>query len=132
MTIFSRSLSKETRGTGAAANQNSGAVASEAANDRPSTGEGRHMLAPANSSTQGPASVVLPARRMDLKPDDRDTFDRWVRWVAAFYSALAISLLGAMLLGTHTPATRNDLLASHAPARGVHALPAPAAWSGVK
>jgi hypothetical protein len=132
MTIFARSFSEEARGTGAAANRNSGADVSEAVDDRPPAGEGRHVLDPANSLSEAPASMVLTARRMDLRPADRDTFDRWARWVAAFYSALAISLLGAMLLGTHTPAGRNDLLASRATAHSLQALPAAAARSSVK
>lgn len=132
MTSFARSFSKETRGAPVAANRCPGGDLSGTANDRIAFGEGRHVPDTANSMAEMPASRVLPARRMDLKPADRDTFDRWARWVAAFYSVLAVSLLGAMLLGAHTPADRNELLASHATARSLLASPAPVTRSIVK
>jgi hypothetical protein len=132
MTIIARSLSKKTHGTASAASQDSNVDVSGTANDRSSAGEGRLVLNMANSMAAAPLSAALRARRGDLKPADRDTFDRWARWVAAFYSLLAISLLGAMLLGAHTPAGRNDLFASHATAHSLPELPAPVAGSAGK
>ena len=114
MTIFARSVSDKTRGIAVAANQNSSPDVSGAANERFSAGTARFVLDPANSIGEAPASAGLSTRRGDLKPADRDTFDLWARRVAAFYSLLAIALLGAILLGAQTMAGRNDLLAAHA------------------
>jgi hypothetical protein len=110
MTIFARSVSDKTRGIAADANRSSSPDVSGAANERFSAGAGRFVLDPENSIAAAPA---LPTRRADLEPTDRDTFDRWARRVVAFYSLLAIALLGAMLLGAPTMVGRNDLLAAH-------------------
>jgi hypothetical protein len=113
MTIFAQSVSDKIRSIAVPANQNSSSDVSGAPNERSSAGAGRFVLDPANSIVEAPASAALPARRGDLKPADRDTFDLWARRVVAFYSLLAIALLGAMLLGAQTTAGRNDLLAAH-------------------
>jgi len=98
------------------------------ANDRPFAGEGRLVLDPANSDA---AAFALLTRRADLEPTDRDTFDRWARRVTAFYSLLAISLLGAVLLVAQAP-ERRSLVASHANGRVAPDLPVPATLSIVK
>jgi hypothetical protein len=127
MTIFARSFSNSD-GVATVANQNPDVDVSGPANDRSFAGEGRLVLDPANSIA---AASGLPMRRADLEPTDRDTFDRWARRVTAFYSLLAISLLGAMLLGGHVP-ERKHLLASHANGRLAPELTAPLTPSVVK
>lgn len=127
MTIFARSVSNSDGGA-TAANQDPDVDVSEPANDRSFAGAGRLVLDPANSIA---AASALPKRRADLQPTDRDTFDLWARRVMAFYSLLAISLLGAMLLGVHVP-ERKSLLASHVNGRVAPDLPAAVSPSIVK
>ena len=55
------------------------------------------------------SAATLPARREDLDPADRDTYDVWARWVGAFYSSLAVLLLLALLVGAHMPVDRKVL-----------------------
>jgi hypothetical protein len=131
MTIFARSVSGQNRDTETAANQSTCTDIAGAVNDRVSAGAGRFVLNTANSTVETPAAVALSARRGDLKPADRDTFDLWARRVVTFYSLLAIALLGAMLLGAHAP-ERRDLLASHSTAGNLPELSAPETRSAVK
>jgi hypothetical protein len=127
MAIFTRSLSNSD-GAAIVANQNPDVDVSEPANDHPFASEGRLVLDQANSVA---AASALRTRRADLEPTDRDTFDRWARRVTAFYSLLAISLLGAMLLVAHAP-ERKNLFASHANGRVAPDLPVPVTLSIVK
>ena len=127
MTIFARSVSNADDAA-TDVNRNLDVDVSEPANDRPFAGEGRLVLDPANSIAD---ATGLLTRRADLGPKDRDTFDRWARRVTAFYSLLAISLLGAMLLGGYVP-ERKHLLASHVNGRLAPELTAPLTPSVVK
>jgi hypothetical protein len=128
MTIFARSVSGQNRDTETAANQSTCTDIAGAVNDRVSAGAGRFVLNTANSTAETLAAVALSARRGDLKPADRDTFDLWARRVVTFYSLLA---MGAMLLGAHAP-ERRDLLASHSTAGNLPELSAPETRSAVK
>jgi hypothetical protein len=65
------------------------------------------------------------ARWASLDSDDRKVFNIWAARVAAFYSLLVISILGAILLGAYTPLGRKAVLVSRAIERSSSQLPAP-------
>ena len=75
-----------------------------------------------------PAGTRL-ARWASLDPGDRKVFNNWALWVAAFYSAIIVSLLAAILLGTHAPADQRTLTASPMVERSSPQWPAPATGS---
>jgi hypothetical protein len=64
-------------------------------------------------------------RWASLDSDDRKVFNIWAARVAAFYSLLILSILGAILLGAYTPLGQKALLVSRAIERGSPELPAP-------
>jgi hypothetical protein len=66
------------------------------------------------------------ARWASLDSDDRKVFNIWAARVAAVYSLLIISLLGAILLGAYAPLGPKHLLASRAIERSSTGVPAPA------
>jgi hypothetical protein len=83
--------------------------------------EGQKTLGAAGLNLAGSRA----ARWASLDSEDRKVFNIWAAGVAAFYSLLVISILGAILLGAYTPLGQKALLVSRAIERSSPELPAP-------